>query len=122
LDKAEYFKNVKRNLNQSALVIVGDEFLREHGKDEADRRKALEAYHNHIIEKAREIGDETLVQLESQALRSGLERIGDFKVSCERYNELLQHASFVIEGKELIGPREQSNEIGGVYVYTIRCS
>jgi SAM-dependent methyltransferase len=120
-DKARYFKNVKRNLKPGALLIVGDEFLREHDSDdEADRRMALEAYHNHIIEKARDIGDEILVQLESQALQSGLAKVGDFKVSCNRYKELLRQAGFVIEEEDLVGPESQSNQIGGVYVYTIR--
>ncbi|OLP20070.1 hypothetical protein BST81_02195 [Leptolyngbya sp. 'hensonii'] len=122
-DKARYFKNVKRNLKPGALVLVGDEFLREHDPgDEADYREALRDYHNHIIEKAKEIGDKILVQLESQALQSGLEKVGDFKVSCRRYEELLTQAGFIIEGKERIGPQDRSDEIGGVYVYTIRCS
>jgi len=122
-DKARYFQNIKRNLKPGALAIIGDEFLREHdSSDEDDRRAALEAYHNHIIDKARELGDKVLVQLESHALLSGLDRIGDFKVSCQRYEELLSQAGFVIEAKERIGPQDQSDEIGGVYIYTIRCS
>lgn len=119
-DKSRYFENARRNLKPGALLIVGDEFLRQHdSNDEADRRKALEDYHNHIIGKARDIGDEILVQLESQALQSGLEKVGDFKVSCNRYKELLHQAGFVIEREDLIGPEAQNHQIGGVYVYTI---
>ena len=120
-DKEQYFQNVKRNLKTGGLVIVGDEFLRTHNSSNEDERTAaLEAYHHHIIKKAEEAGDEILVKLESLALESGIKKTGDFKVSCERYEQLLQQAGFKIEGKERIGPQEGSEKIGGVYVYTIR--
>lgn len=120
-DKKLYFQNIKRNLNPGGIVVVGDEFLREHDHlDQVARIDALNAYHQHIIDKAREDGDDVLVQLETQALVSGINKVGDFKVSCKYYEKLLRQAGFQLELKECIGPTQNANQIGGVYVYLFR--
>lgn len=116
-DKAKYFDNIKQNLKPNGLMIVGDEFLRKHDpNDRDDRDSALKDYHSHIIDIAKGQGEMILAELERQALQSGLEEKGDFKVSCEQYEELLKQAKFKFK-KEKIGP-ENIDNIGGVYVYT----
>lgn len=121
-DKQEYFLNIRRNLKPNGLVIVGDEFLPSYDELEPDsRERALRSYHRHIIEETkRSHGNDAagLVKLEEAALESGLQAIGDFKVSCEIYERSLGEAGFAFE-KERIGPRDRE-DLGGVYVYTLR--
>ncbi len=115
-DKAKYFENVKRNLEKGALFVVGDEFLPNNDRNDNEARcKALEAYHGHIISLAKDRGQDKLAGLEEEALQSGIDEIGDFKLSCNEYEQLVAKAGFDFE-KELIGPSDPT-EIGGVYVY-----
>ncbi|MDJ0580116.1 methyltransferase domain-containing protein [Crocosphaera sp.] len=115
-DKEIYFENVKKNLKHGGLMIVGDEFLREHDSDNREEKEqALNAYHNHIIQKALEKEEGILATLEQQALDSGLRELGDFKVSCSEYEKLLKEAGFKFT-REKIGPLD-IDDIGGVYVY-----
>ncbi|NEO71341.1 methyltransferase domain-containing protein [Moorena sp. SIO3H5] len=116
IDKEQYFENVKRNLKPNALMIVGDEFLPEHdSNDKSAREAALRNYHNHIIDLANQQQEFVLATLEQEALDSGLREIGDFKISCQQYEELLTNTGFEFK-KEKIGPLDKSN-VGGVYVY-----
>jgi SAM-dependent methyltransferase len=117
-DKEKYFANVKRNLKPGACLIVGDEFLPQYDKhDPESRRKALRSYHGHIIGLAEQQGATELAKLEQEALDSGLQEIGDFKLSCDLYEELLKKSGLNFE-KHKIGP-EDLPEVGGVYVYQI---
>ncbi|GAA5478795.1 TIR domain-containing protein [Haloferula helveola] len=119
-DKEDYFRNVRRNLKRGGRYIVGDEFLRSYDKTSAeDRREALVDFHTFVIEEARRHGHQELVKLEEAALDSGLREVGDFKLSCEEYEELLAEAGFVFEKKK-IGP-DAPDDIGGIYVYSIGC-
>jgi SAM-dependent methyltransferase len=118
-DKKGYFQNLKQNLAPKGIIVVGDEFLASYDLNDNDARQvALKNYHNHIIEIAEKEGEAILAQLELAALKSGLEGIGDFKVSCEEYEDLLTTSSLKFE-KEKIGPLNR-NDIGGVYTYKIR--
>lgn len=116
-DKQVYFANVKQNLEAGALYIVGDEFLRDHDpSNDNEWRDALHAYHEHIINIALSEGENVLAELENQALQSGLERRGDFKLSLSQYIGLLQSEGFIVESK-CIGPSDPSLT-GGVYICT----
>lgn len=140
-DKTMYFENIKRNLSPGGKLIVGDEFLPPYDPNSRDAwRAALETYHNHIIELAQrqaseelaKLDNETshlskeqieelarsyleLVKLERDALHSGLEQKGDFKISCEQYEAHLRSSGFEFS-KEKIGPKDR-DDVGGVYVY-----
>jgi phospholipid N-methyltransferase len=117
-DKEKYFENVKRNLKPDGLLLVGDEFIREHdSKNKNERYDALRVYHNHIIELAEQEGESVLAGLERAALQSGLEEKGDFKISCTQYERHLREAGFDFNPPEKIGPLDQ-DDIGGIYVYT----
>lgn len=116
-DKEKYLRNIARNLKDGGIVIVGDEFLRDHDEKDANARKeALEAYHQHIIAIAKEQKFPALVKLEEIALESGLRGWGDFKTSCEHYKSLVEGAGFKIIHEQKVGPPDIDN-IGGVYVY-----
>lgn len=118
-DKEHYFNNLCVNLEADGFAIIGDEFLPRYDKTSVEaRRDALKQYHNHIIEIARDLNQPEMAELEEDALRSGLEEIGDFKLSCEEYEELLKNAGLSFE-KERIGPKEDIG-VGGVYVYVLQ--
>lgn len=123
-DKEDYFSNIKDNLEIGGVFIVGDEFLPPHESNSPKARKeALRRYHQHIIDRTREVhGDaaEGLVALERAALHSGEKEVGDFKVSCEDYESQLRDFGFSYS-KIRVGPDDTSlaQEVGGVYVYVI---
>jgi SAM-dependent methyltransferase len=111
-DRALYLENVKRNLRPGALFIVGDEFLPPHDMaDKAARNAALERYHRHIIDLAE---DPILIELEENALDSGIRELGDFKTTIDEYVGTLQHSGFRVR-YEKIGPLDR-DDVGGVYV------
>jgi predicted O-methyltransferase YrrM len=124
-DKRKYFKNVRENLEVGGLFIVGDEFLPSYNEEDSSAREnALRTYHNHIIDKTREYyGKEAdgFVQLESAALESGIQGMGDFKLSCELYERYLKESNFEIVSKDLIGPTDRT-DVGGIYVYTLKAT
>lgn len=119
-DKEQYFKNIKKNLSPNGMLIVGDEFIPSYDPgDEESFRSAVTRYHNHIIDKAREDGHDELVDLETAAMNSGLERRGDFKMPIEEYEKHLRAAGLIPISREKIGPKDR-DDLGGIYVYVIR--
>jgi SAM-dependent methyltransferase len=121
LDKRPYFRNVRRNLGENAIYIVGDEFLPEYDiANEPDRRKALNVYHDHIIEIASQAGHRELVELEEEARISGLTSKGDYKLSPTHYESLVKDAALRVISSHKIGPLDPSlDNVGGIYVYEI---
>ncbi|MEM9554004.1 MAG: class I SAM-dependent methyltransferase [Acidobacteriota bacterium] len=122
VDKRRYFDNIRDNLEPGGLVIVGDEYLPPHA--DADREQALRTYHQHIIDvtHANHGQDaEGLIRLETAALESGLNELGDFKLSCAQYERYVVEAGFRFE-KRLIGPASpaEAERVGGIYVYLLR--
>lgn len=118
-DKSDYFGNVRQNLLPNGLFIVGDEFLPMHDMhNEEQRINALKMYHGHIIGLAEKAGEPILVQLEAAALKSGIDKIGDFKLACDEYEHHLLNNGFSFK-KIRVGPLEDETalHIGGVYVY-----
>ncbi len=117
-DKMQYFGNIARNLKKNGFAIIGDEFLPTYDRSNVEaRRKALKKYHKHIIDIAKNNKQMEMAELEEAALKSGLEEVGDFKLSCEEYEDLLTKAGFLYE-KEKIGPKEDLG-VGGVYIYIL---
>jgi SAM-dependent methyltransferase len=127
LDKELYFTTIKNNLNSDGYFIVGDEFLRTYNvEDVNDWKCALKEFHNFIINQANNSGHLGVVELESQALISGLKEIGDFKMSNVEYEEVLDKYNLKCQSKIKIGPSNNElksnnlNDIGGVYVYIMK--
>ncbi len=61
-----------------------------------------------------------LAKLENDALESGLEEVGDFKLSLAEYEKLLDREKFEFS-RTKIGPSD-IDDVGGVYVYEIKKS
>lgn len=113
-DKPAYLENVKQNLNPDGMFIVGDEFIPEYSGVK-ERREALEKYHGHIIDIANSQNQAELAKLETAALKSGLDELGDFKLSNLKYETLLRKAGFSFEVHK-VGPVD-IDDIGGVFLY-----
>jgi SAM-dependent methyltransferase len=117
-DKKLYFENIKKNLSPNGVFIVGDEFIPSYDPEEdGSFESAVKRYHNHIIDIARKEGHDELVELETAAMKSGLEKRGDFKMPCEEFEKYLYEADLRFT-KEIIGPKDR-NDVGGIYVYVI---
>jgi hypothetical protein len=117
-DRPEYYENIKRNLKDDGRFIIGCEFIPEYQfKNEREWRDALERYHGHIIEDAERKGNSHLAELERQALKSGLNRIGDFKVPVKVYEDTLNRHGLRTMNSHKIGPVRE--DFGGVWVYEI---
>ncbi|MFZ2472579.1 MAG: methyltransferase domain-containing protein [Methanothrix sp.] len=118
-DKALYFDNIKKNLSPEGVLIVGDEFIPSYDSlIEGSFEDAVTRYHNHIIDIAKTNGHDKLVELETAAMKSGLDKVGDFKMQCEEYEQCLRDAGLIFS-KEKIGPKNL-DDVGGIYVYVIR--
>ena len=126
-DKLIYLENIRKNLEKGGRFIVGDEFLPSHNRDnKLERKKALESYHNFIIQEAENNNHYEVAELERKALQSGLDVDegkdkygGDFKLSCEQYEEYLKKANLTVVSKYPISPKDKEKEVGGIYVYEI---
>ena len=79
----------------------------------------MRAYHNYIIERAQSENHPHLALLEQGALDSGLQSMGDFKISCEHYEALAKRSGLELVKREKIGPLD-NDVVGGIYVYVFR--
>jgi predicted O-methyltransferase YrrM len=138
-DAQKYYTNIKRNLFKGSVFIVGDEFLRDHDRNDfGDRIHAIQEYHQHIIEQSKidrqKMGAnkdlyDGLVQLETEAMNSGVRgvqdpsspRSGDFKVSIAHFKERIERAGLRIIEITPIGPKNESvrKSVGGIYVIQV---
>lgn len=115
-DRAKDFvANIRRNLTRGGLYIMGGEILPRYSTM-AERAEALHSYHGYIIQKALRDGHYAVAQLEINALKSGLEMIGDFKRHEALFEEEMLSTAFKLRKKVKMGPNEM-NHVGGVFVY-----
>lgn len=109
-----FAKNIYNNLKKGGRYIMGGEIL-PYYSTEMERKKALFIYHNNIIRLA--LGQERvqLAELENNALKSGLDMVGDFKRHEAMFENEMESAGFNMVHKKRMGPAEE--DLGGVYVY-----
>lgn len=110
-----FAKNIYNNLKKGGLYIMGGELLGYFSND-LERKKALFKYHNHIIELALQQNRVQLSELENNALKSGLDMVGDFKRHEHMFEEEMKSAGFSIVSKKKMGPLDK-DDVGGVFVY-----
>ena len=112
----------RKFLKQDGILVIGDEFLPKHNeKSKTARIKALAAHHNNVIAKAILDGKPELARLELDAMISGFNKQGDFKVTCPKFEERLNDAGFEFK-KIKIYPSKKDFALSktkgtGVYVY-----
>ena len=111
----EFTKNIRANLIEGGLYIMGGELLREYASDE-ERIGALQDYHGFIIGKALKENNFELAQIEINALKSGILEIGDFKRHEAQFEKELLSSGFKMKHKRKLGP-EVPADVGGVFVY-----
>jgi len=110
-----FAKNLFSNMKKGARYVIGMEVL-PYFSTEDDRKKALFKYHNYIIELALRDDRVQLSELENNALKSGLDMVGDFKRHEIMFEEELRSAGFKMLVKKKMGPVDRT-DIGGVFVY-----
>ena len=107
--------NIYNNLKKGGLYIMGGELLSYFSSD-FERKKALFKYHNYIIDLALHHNRVQLSELENNALKSGLDMVGDFKRHEAMFEEEMRSVGFTNVMKKKIGPLDK-DDIGGVFVY-----
>lgn len=108
--------NIRRNLKRGGRYVMGGEIL-PYFHDDDSRREALYRYHGFIVSKAMRDENFEVAQIEINALKSGLYKIGDFKRHEAMFEaEMLSGGQFRIAEKLKIGPSDL-DDVGGVYVY-----
>ncbi|MBF0128183.1 MAG: class I SAM-dependent methyltransferase, partial [Magnetococcales bacterium] len=118
-DKAEIFaRNIRNNLSRGGVYIMGGEILPRF-TSEAERIDALKRYHGFIVNAAIAHGDYELAQIEINALKSGVFRVGDFKRHESQFEEEMLSADFQLLSKVKVGP-DTPDDVGGVYVYVFQ--
>jgi hypothetical protein len=110
-----FAKNIYDNLKNGGRYLVGGEMLPHFGSD-LERKKALFRYHNFIISMALDADRVQLSELENNALKSGLDMVGDFKRHERMFEEEMLSAGFTMLEKKKMGPVER-DDVGGVFVY-----
>lgn len=116
----KFAMNIKRNLKKGGKYIMGGELL-PFFANELDQKKALLDYHGYIIGQALADGNYEVAKLEIDALKSGIEKHGDFKRHESMFEEELFGAGLELCEKIKIGPLHLQ-DVGGVFVYVFSCS
>ena len=111
-------KNIKRNLNNGGIYIMGGEFLPFFETDE-ERIESLCQYHCFIVEKSLRDRNFRVAQIEINALKSGVEMIGDFKRHVVMFEQEMAEGGLKLSTKKKIGPLNRE-DVGGVFVYVYK--
>ncbi len=108
-------ENIKRNLKPGGVYIMGGEIL-PYYRTEYQMKKALYAYHCYIVQKALRDRNFEVAQIEINALKSGLDKIGDFKRHESMFEEEVASSGLKLRKKKKMGPIDVK-DVGGVFVY-----
>lgn len=110
-----FSKNIHNNLKGGGIYIMGGELLPYFSND-LERKKALFKYHNYIIDEALKHNRVQIAELENNALKSGLDLVGDFKRHEKMFEQEMASADFRLKKKIKMGPHDV-HDVGGVFVY-----
>lgn len=113
----QLIKNIKRNLKKGGCYIMGGEIIPYYSNEET-RSEALYKYHCYIINKALREKNFRVAQIEINALKSGLEHLGDYKRHLAMFEEEILSVPFKVKSKRKIGPVDL-DDVGGIYVYVL---
>jgi trans-aconitate methyltransferase len=122
--KQLYFEVLTGTMERGGYFIVGDEFLPAHNHEDADDyKRALEKYHNFIIDEALRRHLVEAARLESYAKNSGMPDANprvDFKITLDRYKQFAKDGGLQLESEFCISPMDVAQEVGGMYVLVFR--
>jgi SAM-dependent methyltransferase len=107
--------NIFDNLKEGGRYLMGGEVLPYFSND-MERKRSLFLYHNYIINLALQEGRVQLSELENNALKSGLDMVGDFKRHEAMFEKEMESAGFSLVEKMKMGPLDRE-DVGGVFVY-----
>ena len=112
-DKEKYLKNLKRNLKQGGLLIIGDEFLPPHDESDSARQAAINNYHNYRLTSVAD--NPGLYALARETANCAANNRGDYKLSCDRYEHLLRKTGFVFTKQQINNSIYE--QVGGIFIY-----
>jgi len=111
--KLDYYKLILSLLKKDGLYIAGEEPISDYSNND-ERIIKLFKYHGYIIKTCIENAHFDMAEIETRALKNGIEQWDEFKISVPKYKKILLDAKMnIIEFKKL-GPDELSE--AGVYV------
>lgn len=108
-------ENIMKNLKRGGIYIMGGELLPKFS-DNDERKKSLFLYHNNIIDIALMDNLIDLAYIENNALKSGLDMVGDFKRHEEMFEHEMSSSGLKLVLKKKVGPLDK-DDVGGVFVY-----
>lgn len=114
-DGLTFAENIKGNLKEGGVYIMGGEFLPFYQTSE-ERIESLYKYHCFIVEKTLRERNFRVAQIEINALESGIEMIGDFKRHVSLFEQEMSNGGLQLRKKKKIGPLDRE-DVGGVFVY-----
>lgn len=111
-NKEKFLNIIQKNLKPHGKVIIGDVFIPSY-KNEKERNCSLIVFHNLRIKKAKS-KESKLV--EKMALKDGLKREGEYKISIENMFELIKKSKYKLLKRIKVGPQK----FGGYNILKIR--
>ena len=115
---SSFVSNIRNNLKDGGLYLMGGEVLPYYNTME-ERIESNYTYHIFIINKALREGNYELAQIEIEALKSGVQMIGDFKRHEALFEEEMLSEKFEMVNKIKLGPKIPG-DVGGVFVYVFK--
>jgi len=111
--KVKYYEKILDLLEINGIYLAGEELISDYSTDD-ERIIQLFKYHGYIIKTCIENSDFDMAEIETRALKNGIERWDEFKISSNKYKETLNEAKMNILRFDKLGPKELKN--AGIYV------
>lgn len=111
--KVNYYKKILSMLSPNGIYIAGEEPIGSYSNED-ERILKLFKYHGYIIKTCIEQGFFEMAEIETRALKNGVEGWDEFKISSSEYHSILKKAGMKVKRFEKLGPSEL--EEAGIYV------
>ncbi|MFH0875320.1 MAG: class I SAM-dependent methyltransferase [archaeon] len=112
-EKINYYKKIISFLSKDGFFIAGEELLGEYSNND-ERIIRLFQYHGYIIKTCIEESNFDMAEIETRALKNGIEKWDEYKISGKEYKKYVQSSGMKIIKFEKIGPIEVKE--GGIFI------
>jgi hypothetical protein len=100
-------------LDEKGIYLAGEEPIGDFSNND-EWIIQLFKYHGFIIKTCIEEGNFDMADIETRALKNGIEQWDEYKISIPKYKDILTKAGMKIINLEKMGPKELKE--GGIYV------
>jgi SAM-dependent methyltransferase len=111
--KENYYSKIIKLLSDNGIFISGEELLGKYSNED-ERINRLFSYHGYIIKTCIEESHFEMAEIETRALKNGIEKWDEYKISYSQYKKILKKCNFNIIKFNKLGPNEV--EEGGIYL------